>query len=106
MDGMTALPQVASELRALMFLLGGGMSLLILKEVFTFVKTIKKNGDSSQSQKRCIDTDKWSAHTAETSTAHIVQLAGLTRIETALLEQTKALIEVTERLRQTNTGNK
>jgi len=45
MQDPATIPQVAGELRSLIYLLGGGMSLLILKEELSFMKSFKKNGN-------------------------------------------------------------
>lgn len=96
-------PQIAGELRSLIWLLGGGMSLLILKEVFNFVKSFnRKNGDGHPP----LVSDKWIAHQEENKMAHSDQKSSLGRLETESNAQTKSLIEITERLAQINRGNR
>lgn len=95
---VTALPQLAGDLRTVAWLLGGGMSLLILKEVFAFIKGWKKNGTTTT-----IISDV-AKHELDTSVAHALQSSCLGRLESASLAQTAALIEITSALRRENHG--
>ena len=88
MQEAQALPQVVNELRALLYLLGGGMTLLILKEVFSFIRAFKKSAADETNP------------TFQTSVKveHALSLACLGRLETASTAQTAALTKATEAL--------
>lgn len=94
MQDPATIPQVAGELRALIYLLGGGMSLLILKEVFSFMKSFKKNGNGKEYM-----SDKALAHIQTNSTEHALAAGCGTRLEMMANAQTLALLEIVTRMK-------
>lgn len=96
MQDPATIPQVAGELRSLIYLLGGGMSLLILKEVFSFIKTSRKNG-SGNSKIPAIN-DKILGHIQTTSTEHALQKECDNRLEVIANASLASLIQITARL--------
>jgi len=109
MNEAVVIPQVAGELRAVVYLLGGGMTLLILKEVFAFIKAWKKESNTNttnttNSSVSSVSPD-FGKHNIEQTVAHALQSACLGRMETAILAQTSALIEITTTLSKINRNN-
>jgi hypothetical protein len=103
---ISELPKVANELRSLTWLLGGGMSLLILRAVFEFIKTWKKESNTTTTNTTTTSVSKLNGeHATENIVSHALQTACLGRMETSLLAQTASLIEVTSALRLVNNQN-
>jgi hypothetical protein len=95
------------EMNTIVWLIGGGMALLILREVFTFIKSTRKsNSDGSdrangrvalgEHEKRTTD------HVQLNAIEHALQLSCLQRLEASSIAQTRALIEVTTALERIN----
>ena len=85
-------PTVASELTTISYLLGGGMALLILKEVFGYLKTLKRPGNGNAGGPNAM----------EVAVSHALQSATLLRLENSATAQVSALVEITRVLATMN----